>query len=93
VELLCTLIHRGGFSQRFSFDRAHRSTYNGLTTTGGLPFILINVPGRAFCEESNNLVRRRNETKARHFVSAYLSPCEHGKMHENTEHCSSTKLI
>ena len=55
-----------------------------LITAGVLPSNLIKASGRAFCEESNNLVCTRNKTKARQCESAYLSPREHGKMHVNT---------
>ena len=75
------------FEQNFSvflFDCAHRSTHNGRSNAGVLPSILIKVPGRALCEESNNLVCTRNKTKARQCESAYLSPSEQGKMHVNT---------
>ena len=62
----------------------HRSTYNGRSNTGVLPSTLIKVSGRTFCEESDNLICTRNKTKVKQFGSAYLSPCEHGKIHVNT---------
>ena len=61
--------------QRFSLDRTHRSNYNGSSNIEALPYILINVSGRAFCEENLNLVCTRNKNKANQFGSAYLSPC------------------
>ena len=61
---------------KFRVDRR----INGRSNTGVLPSILNEVSGRAFCEESNNLICTRNKTKVRQFGSTYLSPCEHGKM-------------
>ena len=70
------------FEQNFS--AFHSIGHIDLLNTGVLPSILIKVSGRAFYEESNNLVYTRSKTKARQFGSVYLSPSEYGKIHVNT---------
>lgn len=62
--------------QRFSLDRTHRSNYNGRSNIEALPSVLINVSGRAFCEENINLVCTiKNKNKTRQFGSVCLSSC------------------
>ena len=62
--------------QRFSLGRTHRSNYNGRSNIEALPSILINISGRAFCEENINLVCTiKNKNKTRQFGSVCMSPC------------------